>query len=84
MKYNKNNIKKYKGKVVSINYSFSKDKIIYKNNLSGVITAITTKHILFIVNNDNPEIILNYSQLIDVIILKKNNIRSTIRNLLNK
>ena len=84
MKYNKNNIKKYKGKVVSINYSFSKDKITYKNNLSGVITAITTKHILFIVNNDDLEIILNYSQLIDVIILKKNNIRSTIRNLLNK
>jgi len=68
MQYNKKKLEKYKGEIVSLRFKIK--SIPYKNELSGVITAITDNHFLFLVNNDNPEIILNFPQIETISILK--------------
>lgn len=48
--YSPTSIKKYKGKMIILTYQTANLKI--NNTQSGVITASTNKHIMFLVNND--------------------------------
>lgn len=63
MKYNKRNIKLFKGRLIEIEFIPNIKGIIHSHKLTGEITANTTDHILFKVNKTRPEIPLNYSQI---------------------
>ncbi|MDX5583516.1 MAG: hypothetical protein QNK20_01105 [Aureibaculum sp.] len=64
MDYNKKSIKHFKGRIIEI--GFKPKKINFTNKLTGEITATTDSHLLFKVNKAQPEIILNYLQIISI------------------
>jgi hypothetical protein len=62
--YNPTTIKKYKGQMIMLTYQSHK----YNHELSGVITATTKKHVLFLVNNDknSDELSLKYESIVGI------------------
>jgi hypothetical protein len=68
-KFNSNSIKKFKSKMVMLKYTTHK----VSHELSGVITAATKKHVLFLVNNDRTadEITLIYDNILDITLPEK-------------
>jgi len=69
-KFNSNSIKKSKGKMIMLKYITHG----FSHELSGVITATTKKHVIFLINNDRnaDEITLVYDNIIDITIPEKN------------
>lgn len=62
MKYNKRNIKPFKGRLILMHVKTPKNEF----TLTGEITANTEEHILFNVNKDKTEISLKYDQVIEI------------------
>ena len=60
--YNKETIKEFKSKLIILTYKTTGK---YKNKVSGIITATTSKNVVFQINNDTkaPEIILKYDKI---------------------
>lgn len=63
--YSPTTIKIHKGKMIILTYI---TKIKSQNELSGIITATTRKHILFLVNNNKTadELMLPYDKIIKI------------------
>jgi hypothetical protein len=62
--YTPKNIKKFKGQMICIRYNTHKTF----HELTGVITATTKKHVLFLVNNEKngDEITLHYEDISEI------------------
>ena len=71
MIFNRRNIKEFKGKMVRIEYIIVKNKLPYDKKITGVINASGDQHILFKVNNEEPEMSLNYDRIKSIHILKR-------------
>ena len=63
MNYNQKSIKKFKGQLILMTF---KNKINEQITQTGIITASTKYHVLFDVNNEGREIILNYENILNV------------------
>jgi hypothetical protein len=64
MKYDQLTVKQFKDHLVIIAY---KNKLGIKNEFSGAITATTKRNILFLINCNTDEIIINYYKIISII-----------------
>jgi hypothetical protein len=64
MKYNRTKIKKYKGRLIELTYIPKSSPIACI--VVGEITANTKNFIVFNPNKDKIEIILNYSQIMNI------------------
>lgn len=63
MNFNQKSIKKFKGQLIQLVYT---NKIREQITQTGIITASTKYHVLFDINNEGREIILNYENILKV------------------
>lgn len=69
--YNKRNIKRFKGRLATIEYEYAKRGLNYVHKRIGIITANSGIHILFKIRGEDIEHAIKYTQIINIEITKK-------------
>ena len=64
--YNKRNIKPFKGRLITIEYTYTKKSLHYENKRTGIIAANSDIHILFKIKAEDIEHAIKYTQIINI------------------
>lgn len=64
--YNKRKIKPFKGRLITIEYKYTKKGLHYSHERTGLITANSDIHILFKIRAENIEHATKYYQIINI------------------
>ena len=78
--FNRKNIKPYKGKMIKMDYSHKRKiegkYVTYSKDVTGVINATGDTKFLFKPNNEEIELALNYHQIDDIKIMKRQKVKN--------